>query len=225
MKWFERFAEAAFDRASDLAHDLKTPLNIAVLNLELLRMRVQKLVGHPDDKLNEYSKAIDQELRRMARVFDAYFVYGAPPKLEEKLEAHSPTASLQATKRPEGWSVQDAAANARVLMHASRLQDLMKLLVDGVGKIFSPGSVVLTASTDGSDYHLRVEGESSSQETDFGKVFKFYYTDPSGNPDIAFATARLIAETYGGNLTLWDENGKRLVLDLRLPTAGQASGS
>ena len=79
MNWLERFASAVFSRAADVSHDLKTPLNIAVLNLELLRMRVQKMAGGSDEKLNEYSRAIDQELRRMARVFDSYFLYSTPP--------------------------------------------------------------------------------------------------------------------------------------------------
>jgi len=41
--WLESFARAIFARSS--AHDLKTPLNVAVLNLELLRMRLRKLSG------------------------------------------------------------------------------------------------------------------------------------------------------------------------------------
>ena len=66
--WQENFAKVVFLRSSDTAHDLKTPLNIAVLNLELLRMRVRKLTEEQDDpKLIEYSGAIELELRRMAR--------------------------------------------------------------------------------------------------------------------------------------------------------------
>jgi hypothetical protein len=80
--------------------------------------------------------------------------------------------------------------------------------------------------TNESSYQLRVEGAPSTGETDFSKLFKFYYTDTFGNPELTLATARLIAETYGGSLTLWDENnGSRLVLELQLPLADRANES
>src|SRR3954471_22225839 len=84
-RWLEHFAQAAFCRSSDTAHDLKTPLNVAVLNLELLRMRVSKLAGGDDEKVNAYAKSIEAELRRMASIFDTYFVLSTPPKDDEKV--------------------------------------------------------------------------------------------------------------------------------------------
>src|SRR5437588_5677614 len=82
--WLERFARAGFRRSSDTAHDLKTPLNVAVLNLELLRMRIAKLAGAAvdDEKIVAYTRAIETELRRMARIFDTFFLLSTPPKGE-----------------------------------------------------------------------------------------------------------------------------------------------
>src|SRR5512132_780651 len=81
--WLESFAQTVFQRSSDTAHDLKTPLNVAVLNLELLRMRLRKLAGGEDDpKVLQYAQAIETELRRLAQIFDAFFVLSTPPKGE-----------------------------------------------------------------------------------------------------------------------------------------------
>src|SRR6266699_2703571 len=81
--WLEAFARANFTRSADTAHDLKTPLNVAVLNLELLRMRVAKLAeATEDEKITSYAAAIEIELRRMARIFDAFFLMSTPPKGE-----------------------------------------------------------------------------------------------------------------------------------------------
>lgn len=224
-RWFERFTTAAFQYAADLAHDLKTPLNIAVLNLELLRMRVQKLAGGPDEKLHEYTRAIDTELRRMARIFDAYFVYSVPPKGDEPAEPVAVNAILTSLDFPGGWRTEGLDQDVRVLVHRSRFRDLARLLLEAAGKIFSAGSVVLTSSTEGSAYRVRIAGTPAIVESDLGKLFKFYYTDTSGNPEIALATARLIAKTYGGNLSLWDESGNRVVLDLQLPLLDRVSES
>src|SRR5688500_6194969 len=178
MKWLERFSSASFSRASDVSHDLKTRLNIAVLNLELLRMRVQKLVGFPDEKLTEYSKAIDHELRRMARVFDSYFVYSTPP--DEALELFSPSGVLQETKTPGDWQRQESGDAVQVQFHRSRLVDLLKLMVEGASRLFSSQPVVLGTSSDATHFQARSAGEGPSSAADFGKVFKFCYCDPSG---------------------------------------------
>src|SRR3954452_20016999 len=82
--WLENFASTNFRRRSNTAHDLKTPLNVAVLNLELLRMRVSKLAGGEDEKVNAYAKSIEAELRRMAKIFDTFFVLSTPPKDDEE---------------------------------------------------------------------------------------------------------------------------------------------
>src|SRR5213079_586670 len=82
--WLEKFARANFLRSADTAHDLKTPLNVAVLNLELLRMRIAKLGGAAnDEKVAADTAAIEVELRRMARIFDAFFLLSTPTKNED----------------------------------------------------------------------------------------------------------------------------------------------
>src|SRR2546430_5047499 len=81
--WLEQFAATAFRRSADTAHDLKTPLNVAILNLELLKIRLAKLVEGGDEKLTVYAASIETELRRMARIFDTFFFLSTPPKGEE----------------------------------------------------------------------------------------------------------------------------------------------
>jgi two-component system sensor histidine kinase HydH len=223
-RWLEQYAAAVFASAAELTHDLKTPLNIAVLNLELLRMRLNKTGGTSDEKIGEYSRAVEVELRRMAQIFDAYFTYAAPPR-NEPIGAVSLRSQLGSRKLPGSWQLGSTGDPATVTAHPSRIVDLLNLLISASGKIFSESPVVITTSTDHAESRIRLEGTPSGADTDIAKVFKFYYTDASGTPDIGFATARLIAETYGGTLTLWQENGNRLVLELRLPAAAPKNES
>ena len=66
--WLENFAQANFPRSADTAHDLKTPLNVAVLNLELLRMRLRKVSGEATGREDRRIRAlVDIELRRLGR--------------------------------------------------------------------------------------------------------------------------------------------------------------
>src|ERR1051325_9135764 len=86
--WLAHFARTAFRRSGDTAHDLKTPLNVAVLNVELLRMRIAKIAGAAadDERSRACTRARETGLRRMARIFATFSLLSTPPKGDEKPE-------------------------------------------------------------------------------------------------------------------------------------------
>jgi signal transduction histidine kinase len=213
--WLEQFARTAFIRSADTAHDLKTPLNVAVLNLELLRMRVAKLAEVTgDEKVTGYAAAIETELRRMARIFDAFFLLSTPPKGEGE------PALIDVAPIVNEFAAGAVSAPARVRTHESRIRQAVKLLFEGASKFL--GQEGRTTSVDRSDHqlHIAISGRPSDPDFELTKIFKFYYTDPSGNPDLSLATARLIAETYGGVLLATRERDT-VKLDLTLPLGDQ----
>ena len=214
--WLESFARANFLRSGDTAHDLKTPLNVAVLNLELLRMRVRKVLGHDDEKLNDYAQAIDSELRRMARIFDTFFILSTPPKNEGD-PVDVDLCSLCSTAAAEaGWEI--AVGGSGVLRgHESRLRQTFKLFFEGTARVLQSEARKATVAIDG-NFAVSATGTPEAADFEPSKLFKFYYTDPLGNPDLSLASARLIAETYGGDLSASEESGKvtiRLTFPLR----------
>jgi len=193
--WLEAFAATAFRRSADTAHDLKTPLNVAVLNLELLRMRLAKLLETPDDKLTAYAASVETELRRMGRIFDAFFLLSTPPKNDEEPRL--------VDAAPLGGH---AGGPVLVRGHESRIREAYKLFFDGTARLLSDRSTK-TRSGDGR-FDVTVEGIPQAKDFELTKVFKFYYTDPDGNPDLSLAASRLIAETYGGELLAGEEHDK-----------------
>jgi His Kinase A (phospho-acceptor) domain len=194
--WLEHFAETAFRRNADTAHDLKTPLNVAVLNLELLRMRLAKLVEQPDEKLTAYAASIELELRRMARIFDTFFLLSTPPKNEAAPGLVDAAAFVPGAEGP-----------ALVRGHESRIREAFKLFFEGVSRLLSEGRKTTWRRVDGK-FEVTVEGEPQAQDFELTKIFKFYYSGPDGNPDLSLATARLVAETYGGELIAGEEHDK-----------------
>ena len=107
--WLENFARANFQRSADTAHDLKTPLNVAVLSLELLRMRLRKIGGEDDEKVVAYAHAIETELRRLGRIFDAFFLLSTPPKNEAPTRSTSFRSARTSHPRPVSRSRRTAA--------------------------------------------------------------------------------------------------------------------
>jgi len=206
-EWLELFARANFARSADTAHDLKTPLNVAVLNLELLRMRMRKLTGGEDDeKLSVYAKAIEVELRRMGKIFDAFFLLSTPPK-------DDPAPVDVAAICAEAGGI-DAGEPFLIRAHEARIRQAFKMFFDGLAGVMSAEDRRIEVSR-GARFEVVVTGTAVAKDLDVSKVFKFYYTDPNGNPDLSLATARLIAETYGGELSAVD--GDKVLIRMVLP--------
>lgn len=204
--WFERFARANFARSADTAHDLKTPLNVAVLNLELLRMRMRKLAGEDDEKLAGYAKAIELELRRMGKIFDAFFLLSTPPKEEPAaVDLAAICAEFGGTEPGEPFLMRS---------HEARIRQAFKMFFEGSAAVLSAEDRRTEVSRS-KDFAVTATGTAVASDFDISKIFKFYYTDPNGNPDLSLATARLIVETYGGELSA--EVGDKVLIRMVLP--------
>jgi K+-sensing histidine kinase KdpD len=206
--WLELFARAGFLRSTDTAHDLKTPLNVAVLNLELLRMRVRKLKGgEEDEKLMAYARSIETELRRMARIFDTYFVLSTPPKAEGAPVVVDLAPMCDEVARDAGYTMAVAAA-ASATVHEARIRQAFQMFFEGATNVLVPEGRTASAATDGQAFRVAVTGTPAAPDFELTKIFKFYYTDAAGNPELSLAAARLIAETYGGELNAMQESDK-----------------
>ena len=215
-RWLETFAHANFRRSADTAHDLKTPLNVAVLNLELLRMRLQKVAGG-DEKLAGYASAIELELRRMGRIFDAFFLLSTPPKGEGGLAAVDLGALSREAASHAGYAVPGEGEPAVMAAHETRIRQALKLFFEGASKLFAAEGRRFSVSRDAATFTVCITGRPEDEDFELSKIFKFYYTDPQGNPDLSLAVARLIAETYGGDLDAAAEERDKVSLRLSFP--------
>jgi hypothetical protein len=203
--WLESFAEANFRRSADTAHDLKTPLNVAVLNLELLRMRLHKVAGE-DEKIAGYAGALEVELRRLGRIFDVFFLLSTPPK-NEGAPVLVDLAPIVAEAAARHHLTADPAGPAQVLAHEARIRQAFQLFFEGTTHVLT-GEPSLTAIQDDGWFRVTVAGAVDTPDLELSKLFKFYYSDSAGNPDLSLASARVIAETYGGELFAAHESDK-----------------
>ena len=217
-RWLEDFARTAFRRSSDTAHDLKTPLNVAVLNVELLRMRIAKVAGAAadDEKILAYTRSIETELRRMARIFDAFFLLSTPPKGEEEPAPVDLCAACAEAIAASGFDLQLPPGAATVIAHDSRIRQAYKMFFEGVSKALKEEERRAAAELGTERFDVTVTGTPAAEDFEATKIFKFYYSDPLGNPDLSLAAARLIAETYGGELIASQDRDK-VVFRLSFP--------
>lgn len=215
--WLEAFAQTNFARSADTAHDLKTPLNVAVLNLELLRMRIAKLgAAEKDEKIAAYARSIEIELRRMARIFDTFFLLSSPPKGEGSPAAVDVVPLCrEAAERAEFDAEWEGSFLTRA--HESRIRQALGMFFEGAAHVLRSDSRSARTERNGERYRVAVSGTPQSEPFEIEKIFKFYYTDPLGNPDLSLATARLIVETYGGELIATEERDTVVTIVLTFP--------
>jgi nitrogen fixation/metabolism regulation signal transduction histidine kinase len=206
--WLESFARANFRRSGDTAHDLKTPLNVAVLNLELLRMRLRKLLGEEDPKIAGYTQALETELRRMGRIFDTFFLLSTPPKNEELVEIDLVAVACETAAAYE--MPIEAGGVERIVAHESRIRQAFKLFFEGAMRIVT-GEHRVIVNRDHGEFAVTVAGSPEAPDLELTRLFKFYYSDSAGNPDLSLAAARVIVETYGGELNAARESDKVLL--------------
>ncbi len=214
--WLEAFARAYFQRSADTAHDLKTPLNVAVLNLELLRIRVAKLAdAGGDEKIAAYAAAIETELRRMAQILDSLFPLSTPPRGEGEPVVLDVAALCRDVASSAGI---DLRLEGRVMAraHRSRMRQALELFFDGASRVFKKEGREIFADCAEGRLLVTVSGRPEAADFELTKIFKFYYTDSLGNPDLSLAAARLIVETYGGELNATQERDK-VTIRLSLP--------
>ena len=216
--WLDHFASTNFRRSSDTAHDLKTPLNVAVLNLELLRMRVAKLTGSEDEKVNAYSKAIEQELRRMARIFDTFFVLSTPPRDDEAVVEFDLCPLCSEAAAGARFALTGLDGPFKIRAHDSRIRQALKLFFEGTSHVLKENGREAAIERIPGRFTVAVTGSPAASDFEITKIFKFYYTDASGNADLSLAAARLIAETYGGELDALEDRDK---VSIRLSFPGE----
>jgi nitrogen fixation/metabolism regulation signal transduction histidine kinase len=207
-RWLEFFARTNFERSGDTAHDLKTPLNVAVLNLELLRMRIAKLLeGNDDAKIDGYTNAIETELRRMARIFDMFFLLSTPPRGEEPPGEVDLVPLCRQAANTAGYRI-DLHASALTRAHESRIRQALEMFFEGIANVLKADTREVAVERSERRLHLTVSGQPQADNFELTKIFKFYYTDADGKPDLALAATRLIIETYGGELKATQERDK-----------------
>jgi K+-sensing histidine kinase KdpD len=215
--WLEAFAQTNFARSADTAHDLKTPLNVAVLNLELLRMRIARLGGaEKDEKVAAYARSIEVELRRMALIFDTFFLLSAPPKNEGPPQPVELVPLCREAAETAGFDV-EWEGSFRTRGHESRIRQALRMFFDGAAHVFRSENRRAHAERNSEHFRVAVSGTPQSEPFEIEKIFKFYYTDPLGNPDLSLATARLIVETYGGELIATEERDTVVTIVLTFP--------
>jgi hypothetical protein len=102
--------------------------------------------------------------------------------------------------------------------HDSRIRQALKMFFEGASRLLDEIGRSASVERGPGVFTIEITGNPSSSDFEITKIFKFYYTDALGNADLSLAAARLIAETYGGELNALEERDK---VSIRLSFPGE----
>ena len=235
-RWALRPVEKAWSQqqqfVADASHELKTPLTVILANTAILR-------GHSDESVASQSQWIEStqvEAKRMQALvndmleltqLDAEKAGGdgfAPVDFSDLVEAE--ILQFESVAFELGLSIEgDISPAVRVKGDATRLQRMVRVLVDNACKYADAGSAIkvrLSRGSRGARLEVANAGAPIAAE-DLTRIFdRFYRADKSrtretGGHGLGLSIASEIARAHGGEIVAESTAQKGTVFTVELP--------
>lgn len=206
-----------------LAHEIRNPLNSALLELKVLGRRL----GRTEDSAGLASvETIRGELDRLERLL-ADFLWFARPRAADRLPgdvsepalAVARMVSAEAEERGVRVVTEIAEGLPRVPMDEDRLrQAVFNLVRNAFEALGRGGTITLRVRSIGREIELAVEDDGPGIQGDPSRVFLPFHTTKSGGTGLGLTITQRIAADHGGELRVESRPG-RTVFTLSIPVA------
>jgi PAS domain S-box-containing protein len=219
--------------ALGLAHEIRNPLNAAVLQLTLLAREIERAPFREEGEgkrvgMRDRAQIVMGEIKRLGRLLTEFLELArprglsrAPIALDELLDAVVELHQEEAAQR--GVAVRRAPAEAPVLALGDReklRQVFVNLLVNAIEATPAGGSIELSARAAGG--RARVEIRDTGQgiaEEDLSRLFDPFFTTKPGGTGLGLSIVRKILEQHGGSIELRSRVGEGTTSAVELPAA------
>ncbi len=223
-KQYEELAELA----GSLAHEIKNPLSVIHMNIDLLSEDLAEM-NTPDsrrgmDRIDivrgqcERMEALLRDFLRYTRLRDIDLV---PGNLNDQI--NQVLRAYQAQADNEGIDVEkylDADLPA-ILLHSDALQAALMNLVKNALESMQPGGQLMcrTYSTRNSVALDLIDTGSGVDDNTVLHMFEPFYSTKDGGSGLGLPTARKIIEAHGGRINVQSEVGRgtKFVLEFPVP--------
>jgi signal transduction histidine kinase len=214
--------------AAGLAHEIRNPLNVLSMNLQMLEEDVSGRLGAEGGEARLYLATLQGEIRRLSHLVDNFLTYARPgqPRFESR-DLNQVAAATCLLVRPqfEARHVvlrEDLAPflPAVDLDEALIRTAIMNILMNAAQILPKGGQVtVKTAVSPDGGVALSVTDDGPGiKPEDRGKVFDVFYSNRPGGTGLGLAIAARILEAHGGGISVESgPGGKGARFVLRLP--------
>jgi signal transduction histidine kinase len=213
--------------AAGLAHEIRNPLNVLSMNLQMLE---EEITGRPGGDVGDarlYLGALQGEIRRLSGLVNNFLAYARPnqPRFETK-DLNRILRDVCLLVRPEferrGLSLREDLASflPPVDLDESLIrQALMNVLINAT-QVLKTGGLVTVRSRVGPQGEAIVTIEDDGpgiKPEDQARIFEVFYSTRGGGTGLGLPIAAKILEAHGGSIAVESEPGRGARFILRLP--------
>ena len=210
---------------SQVAHEIKNPLNSISLRLELLRSRVSEEAPDTDAEF----AILSEEVTRLDRVVRTFLDFNRPVELDlEEMDVVESARDVFQFLEPEaverGIKTSFDAPGEPVLVQADHgllRQALLNIAVNAIEAMGNGGELKLLLQKMQETCIIRIEdtGPGITKEQ-LSKVFQLYFTTKPRGTGIGLAMAYRAVQLHGGTIEVESARGKGTTFLVSLPLAG-----
>lgn len=224
--------QQSFDKqrkfVADASHELRTPLSVFYSSVELLET-------DPDNLLSTFSEELVQDLKTESKLMEnllkelLFLARNDQNQLSlEKNEIHFSAVLEKLGERfartlPKELAFQmDIAANIKLIGDATRLEELVYVLLDNAAQYTKEGHITLRLKKVGSAVQIIVQDTGVGiSKTDIPLVFDRFYRGDSARKrtgtGLGLSIAKTIVEKHEGKIWVNSEEGKGTSFIVELP--------
>lgn len=209
-----------------MAHEIKNPLHALVINLDVLKTKIEK--KRPKTDTLKHTKILEQEMEHLQEVVQGFLRYvrpGVPQKekinvnasIKEACEMVAPEAQKNKIKIETrlGKSLREISVDKRQLQQA-----LHNVMINAIHASSQGGKVAIRSWGKRSKILVSVKDEGTGIPKDqLKKIFDLYYTTKKDGSGIGLPITKRIVEANGGQVQLESTVGKGATVTFIFPTS------
>lgn len=204
-----------------LAHEIRNPLNSALLELKVLTRRLSRT---QETSFTASVDVVRGELERLERLLADFLWFARPAgrlatpgSLATPTEAVARLIATEAAERGIAVTVDIGPGIAAVSLDEDRIrQVIFNLVRNAIEAIQRDGAIALRVRNRGASVELEVEDNGPGISEDPQRVFHPFHTTKATGTGLGLTIARRIAVDHGGELRVESAPG-RTVFTLSLP--------
>jgi signal transduction histidine kinase len=217
--------------ALGLAHEIRNPLNAAVLQLTLLARGIERHVGDEGQRgsMRDRAQIVMSEIKRLGRLLTEFLELARPRglareslPLDDLLDAVVELHAEEAAQR--GVAIRRAPPAHRLSIVGDReklRQVFVNLLVNAMEATPDGGEIELVARAEGARVivEIRDTGQGIAAD-DLPHLFDPFFTTKPGGTGLGLSIVRKILEQHGGAISLRSRVGAGTTTVVELPADG-----
>ncbi len=212
--------------AAGLAHEIRNPLNVLSMNLQMLEEEIAPRGNGVGDAL-VYTAALQGEISRLSSLVNNFLSYARPnqPRFESR-DLNQVLEDLCLFVRPE-FERRDLALRQDftpylppVEMDEAQIRQALLNILMNATHILKAGGVVTVSSRVGPDGGAIVaiaDDGPGIKEEDRERIFEVFYSSRGGGTGLGLPIAARIIESHGGTIAVESEPGRGACFIIKMP--------